>query len=59
MQPVLDVVSQKVDDYMNQILCAHFTAADIKRALFDMHPNKAPGPDGMSPMFYQKFWSVI
>lgn len=44
MQPVLDVVSPKVDDNMNQLLCAPFTAADIKRALFDMHPDKAPGP---------------
>lgn len=24
-----------------------------------MHPVEALGPDGMSPFFYQKFWSVI
>lgn len=59
MQPVLEVVSPKVDEHMNRILCAPFTAAEIKRALFDMHPDKAPGPDGMSPLFYQKFWYVI
>lgn len=24
-----------------------------------MHPDKSPGPDGMSPGFYQKFWHIV
>ena len=24
-----------------------------------MHPNKSPGPDGMSPVFFQRFWNII
>lgn len=27
--------------------------------LFEMHPDKAPGPDGMSPAFFQKHWSIV
>ena len=28
-------------------------------ALNQMHPHKAPSPDGMNPFFFQKFWDAI
>ena len=31
----------------------------VKRALFHMHPDEFPGPDGMSPGIYQKYWSIV
>ncbi|XP_062088874.1 uncharacterized protein LOC133795438 [Humulus lupulus] len=32
---------------------------EVKKALFQMHPDKSPGPDGMTPDFYQKYWDVV
>ncbi|XP_021761699.1 uncharacterized protein LOC110726522 [Chenopodium quinoa] len=52
-------VSNVITDEMNQKLCAEPTGEEIHRALFEMHPNKAPGIDGMHALFYQKFWHVV
>lgn len=32
---------------------------DVKDALFSMHSDKSPGPDGMNPAFYQKYWHIV
>ena len=24
-----------------------------------MHPTKSPGPDGMSPIFFQRYWDIV
>lgn len=32
---------------------------EVKNAVFSMHPDKSPGPNGMTPVFYQKYWTII
>lgn len=32
---------------------------EIKNILFNMEPNKSPGPDGFPPSFFQRNWETI
>ncbi|KAM6577471.1 hypothetical protein CsatB_029308 [Cannabis sativa] len=43
----------------NQHLLEPFTAEDIKTALFQIHPLKALGKDGLPCLFLQKNWDVV
>ncbi|KAH9672066.1 reverse transcriptase domain-containing protein [Citrus sinensis] len=56
---VLQCVATKVTSEHNSMLLAPFSAIEVKDAVFGMHPDKSPGPDGMNPTFYQKFWHIV
>ncbi|KAJ8775358.1 hypothetical protein K2173_023123 [Erythroxylum novogranatense] len=56
---VLRLVKPLVDESANNALIAPFSDEEFRTALFQMDPNKAPGPDGLNPAFFQKFWSTI
>lgn len=59
MDPVVDLVEPKISANMASVLAAPFRRQEVTQALAQMHPNKAPGPDGMNALFYQSFWSTI
>ncbi|KAL5808282.1 hypothetical protein ACOSQ3_028973 [Xanthoceras sorbifolium] len=44
---------------MNRLLNAKFTAEDVQVALKSLAPLKAPGPDGLPAIFYQRFWDIV
>lgn len=44
---------------MNSILLEDFIEDEVKTALFQMHPTKAPGPDDVNPLFFQHFWHIV
>ncbi|KAH9790374.1 reverse transcriptase domain-containing protein [Citrus sinensis] len=58
-EAVVSSVMTSITAKQNQILLAPFTDADVKEALFNMHPDKSPGPDGMNPAFYKNFWHIV
>ncbi|XP_075492598.1 uncharacterized protein LOC142530663 [Primulina tabacum] len=53
------MVTGALSKVLNATLCGPFSALEVRKTLFDMYPDKAPGPDGMSVFFFQKFWDVI
>jgi hypothetical protein len=54
--PVLSLISPKITQDDNAKLVAPISREELRVALFEMHPDKAPGPDGFNPAFYQHFW---
>ena len=56
---VTNTIPTKVTDEMNQGLIAAFTREEVVTVLKQMHPTKAQGPDGMSAIFFQKYWDVV
>jgi hypothetical protein len=58
MEEVISSVPRRVDRAINSKLDAPFTCEEVKMALFEMYPTKAPGPDGFPAHFFQRHWSV-
>lgn len=55
LSAVLECTDTVIEDQMNESLCEPFTAEEIRRAVFDMHPSKAPGLDGFTAYFIKNF----
>ena len=58
-QDVLSCVLAIIDDEMNATLSKEFDEKEVEKALHQMTPLKALGPNGMPPLFYQHFWGTV
>ena len=56
IEEALEATTMVVMEEMNLELVAPFEKAEVDMALKQMDPLKAPGPDGMPPLFFQQFW---
>lgn len=55
---VLQFVDPAASAECNESLLKPFTKEEIHDALLQKHPCKAPGPNGMHAIFYQRFWHI-
>ena len=59
---IKDVVAHipcSITDELNVVLFADFTREEVVMALKQMEPLKAPGPDGLPPLFFQHYWHAV
>lgn len=56
---LLSGINHCINDEDNKRLTAHYTREEIREALFEMGPTKAPSEDGLPAIFYQKRWHFI
>ena len=59
MNHALEGVTERVSNAMNMVLNAEPTAEEVIGGLKEMHPTKAPGPDGLHAIFYKKCWEIV
>ncbi|XP_060974235.1 uncharacterized protein LOC133039370 [Cannabis sativa] len=50
---------KRVDNIANENFVKVPSEKEVKEVVFDLHPLKAPGPDGFSGCFFRKYWDIV
>lgn len=59
VESVFEVVKDRLSS-KNVLHCEEdFKVEEIREAFFQMHPLKAPEPDGLPCLFFQKYWHIV
>lgn len=56
---VLNFLDSRVLVGMRAQLDHPISEDEIKNAFFQMQLSITPGPDGMTPLFFQRFWEIV
>ena len=56
---ILERIPHTITNQVNTNLMKPVDEKETTKALFAMNPNESLGPDGMTPMFFQKFWHIV
>ena len=55
----LSFIHPTIPSEENNSLLAPFSMDEFRVAVFKMHLDKSPGPDGFNPAFYKKLWTLV
>ena len=56
---MLKTIPKVISSNNNKALNKPFILQEIKTDLFNINPDKSPGPDGFQAFFFQKCWEII
>nr|KYP39509.1 Transposon TX1 uncharacterized [Cajanus cajan] len=56
---VINHIPTKITEEDNNKLLNPFSLDEFRVALFSMHADKSPGPDGLNPGCYKRFWYLL
>jgi hypothetical protein len=56
---LINLLHTPISKEMNAGLCKEFSDEEIGDALFQIGPLKAPRPDGMPRLFFQRNWAIV
>lgn len=54
-----DTEASVITGERNRMLIADVTFSEFTLDVHQMHPDKASGPDGLNPVFFQHFWDLV
>ncbi|KAK4381552.1 putative mitochondrial protein [Sesamum angolense] len=54
-----EAISGRLSEELLHELSQPYTAEEVSKALSQMASLKSPGPDGMPPFFFQKYWHIV
>lgn len=58
-QELISCVPETITQVQNEELLMPVLEEEVKTTLFQMNPDKAPGPEGMTPAFSKKHWRIV
>lgn len=56
---MLEVINEEVSREDNKASMLPFSVEEVKKAIFSLHPNKVPGPNGFIVEVFQKCWEFM
>lgn len=59
IEKVVESIGSRLSESEKEFLDKPFTRLKVQEALFQMHPNKSPGLDGFSSLFFRSNWVTI
>ena len=56
---MLKFIPKLISSEDNKVLNKPITLEEVRLVVFNMNPDKSPGPDGFQAFFFQKCWDII